>query len=84
MRARFERAWAKASRANLAASVGVLLALSKSHSAAAALASPQRRQACMPDVYCLCAGEIPKVRALTNCLRQKASLSEPCQAVFEQ
>jgi len=46
MRARFERAWAKASRANLAASVGFLLALSTSHSASAALATPEQRRAC--------------------------------------
>ena len=85
MRARFERTWAKASRANLAASVGFLLALSTSHSASAALATPEQRRACTPDVYRLCAGEIPNVRAITNCLRrQKASLSEPCRAVFEQ
>jgi len=85
MRARFERAWAKASRANLAASVGFLLALSTSHSASAALATPEQRRACTPDVYRFCAGEIPNVRAITNRLRrQKASLSEPCRAVFEQ
>lgn len=85
MRARFERAWAKASRANLAASVGFLLALSTSHSASAALATPEQRRAWTPDVYRLCAGEIPNVRAITNCLRrQKASLSESCRAMFEQ
>lgn len=85
MRARFERTWAKASRANLAASVGFLLAMSASHSASAALATPEQRRACTPDVYRLCPGEIPNVRAITNCLRrQKASLSEACRAVFEQ
>jgi hypothetical protein len=35
MTARFDRAWAKASRANLAASVGFLWALSASQSASA-------------------------------------------------
>ena len=85
MRARFARSWAKASRANLAASAGFLLALSTSHSASAALATPEQRRACTPDVYRFCAGEIPNVRAITNRLRrQKASLSEPCRAVFEQ
>ena len=85
MRARFERAWAKTSRANLAASVGFLLAMSASHSASAGLATPEQRRACTPDVYRLCAGEIPNVRAITNCLRrQKANLSEACRAVFEQ
>jgi hypothetical protein len=84
MRARFERTWAKASRANLAGSVGFLLALSASHSASAALATPEQRRACTPDVYRLCPGEIPNVRAIINGLRrQKASLSEACRAVFE-
>ena len=80
MTARFDRAWAKASRANLAASVGLLRALSASRSAA--LATPE--QARTPDVYRLCAGEIPNVRAIINRLRrQKASLSEASRAVFE-
>lgn len=85
MTAKFARAWAKASRANLAGTVGFLLALSASQSASAALATPEQRKACTPDVYRLCPGEIPNVRAITNCLqRQKASLSEACRAVFEQ
>ena len=50
-----------------------------------ALGTPEQRKACTPDVYRLCAGEIPNVRAITACLRrQKASLSEACKAVFEQ
>ena len=85
MTARFDRAWAKASRANLAASVGLLLALSASRSASGALATPEQRRARTPDVYRLCPGESPNVRAITNRLRrQKASLSEACRAVFEQ
>jgi hypothetical protein len=85
MRARFAHSWAKASRANLAATVGFLMAVSASQSASAALATPEQRRACTPDVYRLCPGEIPNVRAITNCLRrQKASLSEACRAVFEQ
>ena len=85
MRARFARCWARANRACLAGAVGMLLAASVSHSASAALATPEQRKACTPDVYRLCPGEIPNVRAITNCLRrQKASLSEACRAVFEQ
>ncbi len=85
MTARFARSWAKASRANLAAAVGLLVAVSTSHSASAALATPEQRKACTPDVYRLCPGEIPNVRAITSCLRrQKASLSDACRAVFEQ
>jgi len=50
-----------------------------------ALGTPEQRKACTPDVYRLCAGEIPNAHAITACLRrQKASLSEACRAVFEQ
>jgi len=53
--------------------------------ALADLATPEQKRACTPDVYRLCAGEIPNVRAITACLRrQKASLSDACRAVFEQ
>ena len=49
------------------------------------VATPAQRAACTPDVYRLCAGEIPSVSAITACLRRKkASLSEACRAVFEQ
>jgi hypothetical protein len=51
----------------------------------AAPGTPEQRKACTPDVYRLCAGEIPNVRAITSCMRrQKASLSEACRAVFGQ
>ena len=47
--------------------------------------TPAQRKACTPDVYRLCPGEIPNVRAITACLRrQNASLSPACAAVFEQ
>jgi hypothetical protein len=47
--------------------------------------SPAQRRACTPDVYRLCAGEIPSVSKITACLRRKkASLSPGCAAVFEQ
>jgi hypothetical protein len=81
MTARFRRRWALASRANLA----LALTLATTGSALAALATPEQKKACTPDVYRLCAGEIPNVRAITACLRrQKASLSNACRAVFEQ
>ncbi len=45
--------------------------------------TPAQRAACRPDVYRLCAGEIPNVRAITACLRKNHSrLSEGCAAVF--
>jgi hypothetical protein len=54
-------------------------------SASADIATPEQKRACTPDVYRLCAGEIPNMRAITACLRRrKASLSDACRAVFEQ
>ncbi|MBV8925386.1 MAG: hypothetical protein JOZ74_08470 [Bradyrhizobium sp.] len=50
-----------------------------------ALGTPEQRRACTPDVYRLCAGEIPNVRAITACLvRQKGNLSPACRAAMEQ
>jgi hypothetical protein len=47
--------------------------------------SPSQRRACTPDVYRLCAGEIPSAAKITACLRRKkAILSEPCRAVFSE
>jgi len=81
MTARFNRRWALASRANLA----LALTLLTTGSALATPGTPEQRRACTPDVYRLCPGEIPNVRAITACLRrQKASLSAPCRAVFER
>jgi hypothetical protein len=81
MKARFKGSWALASRANLA----LALTLFTTGSALADLATPEQKKACTPDVYRLCAGEIPNVRAITSCLRrQRVSLSDACRAVFEQ
>jgi len=72
-------------RANRVLAFGLLTALAVSGPARAELATPEQKKACTPDVYRLCAGEIPNVRAITACLRrQKANLSEACRAVFEQ
>jgi hypothetical protein len=85
MKAKFAGCWKAASRANLTFALGLMLAGSTAGSALAALATPEQKKACTPDVYRLCPGEIPNVRAITACLRrQKASLSEACRAVFEQ
>jgi hypothetical protein len=68
-----------------ALALGLFLGIVMSNAALADLATPEQKKACTPDVYRLCAGEIPNVRAITACLRrQKASLSEACRAVFEQ
>jgi hypothetical protein len=68
-----------------ALALSLFLGIVTSGVALADLATPEQKKACTPDVYRLCAGEIPNVRAITACLRrQKANLSEACRAVFEQ
>lgn len=64
----------------------VLFAIAPAHSQAGGVrGTPAQRRACTPDVYRLCAGEIPNAGRITACLRQnKARLSEACRAVFEQ
>jgi hypothetical protein len=85
MKAIFKGLFGVPGRPHVAPALGLLFALSTAGSALAALATPEQRRACTPDVYRLCPGEIPNVRAITACLRrQKASLSEACRAVFEQ
>ena len=84
MKARSSGVSAIASRVHLAAAFGLLVPLLAAGSAHA-IGTPEQRKACTPDVYRLCPGEIPNVRAITACLRrQKASLSEACRAYFEQ
>jgi hypothetical protein len=83
MEAKFRRFAAISGRARRA-SAGLLLSLFAAGAAQAA-GTPEQRRACTPDVYRLCPGEIPNVRAITACLRrQKASLSEACRVAFEQ
>jgi hypothetical protein len=84
MEAKFRRFAAMSDRARRASAVGLFLSLFAAGAAQAA-GTPEQRRACTPDVYRLCPGEIPNVRAITACLRrQKASLSEACRAAFEQ
>jgi hypothetical protein len=64
--------------------VALALTLVSASSAFAYQGTPEQRRACTPDVYRLCAGEIPNVRAITACLqRQKGSLSPACRAAME-
>lgn len=75
MTARFNRAWTKASRANLA-SVSLLLKPTVSRSASTAPTGPEPRRAGTQEVFRLGAGKIPSFRAITRLLRrQKARLS---------
>jgi hypothetical protein len=64
----------------------VLFSMAPAHSqASGARGTLAQRRACTPDVYRLCAGEIPNVAHITACLRRnKARLSDACRAVFEQ
>jgi hypothetical protein len=83
MKARFLRFAGVKSRAGGASTVGLFLTLFAS--VAQAQGTPKQRRACTPDVYRLCAGEIPNVRAITACLRRnRANLSDACRAVFDQ
>ena len=85
METTFGRFWVVVSRLYLALTFGLVLALLATGSASAEPGTAEQRRACTPDVYRLCAGEIPHVRAITACLRrQRASLSEACRAVFQQ
>jgi hypothetical protein len=68
----------------VAAVLGIALTF-VSAGAAFAQGTSEQRRACTPDVYRLCAGEIPNVRAITACLvRQKGNLSPACRAAMEQ
>jgi hypothetical protein len=81
----FNESPSAAKRVHLALALGFLFGLFATGSAFAELATPGQKRACTPDVYRLCAGEIPNVKAITACLRrQKANLSEACRAVFDQ
>ncbi len=85
MRANLTGTWASAARLRATWALGLFLSLVITGSAFADIATPEQRRACTPDVYRLCAGEIPNVRAITACLRrQRGNLSEACRAVFEQ
>ena len=69
----------------LKASLALVFTLASAGAASAYQGTAEQRRACTPDVYRLCAGEIPNVRAITVCLqRHKASLSEACRSAMEQ
>jgi hypothetical protein len=61
---------------------GVVLVPAEQASAQQPGTAAQKR-ACRPDVFRLCAAEIPNVNAITRCLRANESrLSPDCRAVF--
>jgi hypothetical protein len=60
--------------------IGAAPALAQNYDA---ISTPGQRRACTPDVYRLCAGEIPSVPKITACLRRKkASLSDACRVAM--
>ena len=68
-----------------AMALAFLISIASAGSALALPGTPEGRRACTPDVYRLCAGDIPNVRAITACLmRQKGNLSAACRAAMEQ
>ena len=86
MKPRFARSAAPLNRSRRASTLGFLLTLLATGSAAAH-GTAEQRKAGAPDVYRLCAGEILNAprHAITACLRrQKASLSPAFAAVSEQ
>lgn len=47
--------------------------------------TPEQEQMCAGDAMRLCSSEIPDVNRITACMvRQRASLSEGCKAVFHK
>ena len=65
----------------------LLLSLSAAPTAAVASdrGSAEDQLACTPDVYRLCAGNIPDEDAITECLREhKPQLSAGCRVVFSR
>ena len=84
MKSSFARFAESIDRTRIASVLGVFLSV-VSASSAFALGTPEQRRACTPDVYRLCAGEIPNVRAIIACLqRQKGNLSSACRSAMEQ
>jgi hypothetical protein len=85
MKPRFFRIAGKRRRMHRVSTLSLFLALFAVGAAHAQQGTADQRRACTPDVYRLCAAEIPNVKAITACLRrQKANLSEACRAVFDQ
>jgi hypothetical protein len=70
-------------RARLASAL-ITTALAIAGTPAAAQGTAEQRTACRPDVFRLCAGEIPNVNRIVACMQRKRSqLSPACAAVFD-
>jgi hypothetical protein len=61
----------------------IALAMAFHSTTSFALGTDDQRAACTPDVFRLCAAEIPSVDRIVACLKkEKPNLSAGCQAVF--
>ena len=62
-----------------------LVSIAASAGAARAEATAAQRAACTPDVWRLCASEIPDVGAIKACLRrERVKLSAACRTVMDE
>jgi hypothetical protein len=69
---------------NLVIAIAGFIAMQTPASAEEYRGTLEQQLACTPDVWRLCATEIPDVNRITGCLRQNTpQLSGPCRAVFE-
>ena len=67
------------------ASVLALVVLAASAGAARAAATATQRAACTPDVWRLCAAEIPDTGAIKACLRrERVRLTVACRTVMDE
>jgi hypothetical protein len=70
--------------AAVGAAIALVGAATAAHAAGEYRGTAAQQRACRPDVFRLCAAEIPNVRAITRCLASRvSSLSPDCRAVFE-
>jgi hypothetical protein len=64
---------------------GIMLLVISMTTQSFALGTENERAACMPDVFRLCAAEIPHVDRIIACMKTKrASLSTPCRQVMDR
>ncbi|HXW23920.1 MAG TPA: hypothetical protein VEK73_04165 [Xanthobacteraceae bacterium] len=68
-----------------AAIAAVAVCLVSLPTASFGLGSAAERAACTPDVFRLCAGEIPNVGRIIACMKaRRGSLSAACRSVFDR
>lgn len=64
--------------------LGLAFSLMSTPAASFSLGTSEQRAACAADAFRLCGPEIPDVDRITACMKaNKANLSGPCKAVFD-